>query len=70
MVFPWRANDAPTLNAGLSLLALCFSSSTGPVLLRNPIILVFFSLMEEWLDPLPQQPPPPSGLRHGLDDFL
>ena len=33
--FHWRANDGPTLNAGL--VALCFVRGSRPVLLRTPI---------------------------------
>ena len=37
MAFRWRADDGPTLNAGL--VALGFFRGSGPVLLRNPIFL-------------------------------
>ena len=40
MAFRWRADDCPTLNAGL--LALWFFRRSKPVLLRNPIYLWFF----------------------------
>ena len=40
--FPWRANDGPTLNAGL--VALRFFRRSGPVLLRNPIFLFWYLL--------------------------
>ena len=44
MAFRWRADDGPTLNAGL--VALCFSRGSGPVLLcPNPLS--------------PPPPPPP-----------
>ena len=39
MAFCWRADDGPTLNAGL--VAVIFRGS-GPVLLENPIFLWFF----------------------------
>ena len=39
MAFLWRADDGPTLNAGL--VALWFLRGPGPVLLRNPIFLWF-----------------------------
>ena len=40
MAFRWRANDCPSLNAGL----VCFENfrGSGPVLLRNSIFLWFF----------------------------
>ena len=37
MVFRWRADDDPTLNAGL--VVLLFFRGSGPVLLRNPLFL-------------------------------
>ena len=37
MVFCWRADDGPTLNAGL--VALWFFRGSGPVLLRSPIYI-------------------------------
>ena len=37
MAFCWRADDGPTLNAGL--VALWFYRGSGSVLLRNPIFL-------------------------------
>ena len=37
MLFSWRADDVPSLNAGL--VALLFFRESGPVLLRNPIFL-------------------------------
>ena len=40
MAFCWRANDGPTLNAGL--VALWIFRGSGSVLLRNPIFLWFF----------------------------
>ena len=40
MAFCWRADDDPTLNAGL--VALWFFRGSGPVLQRNPIFLWFF----------------------------
>ena len=51
MAFSWRADDRPTLNAGLVALR-CFRGS-GPVLLRNPIYLGIF----QW-GPGPPPPPP------------
>ena len=39
MAFRRRADDGPTLNAGL--VALCFLWGSGPVLLRNPIFCDF-----------------------------
>ena len=39
MVFGWRADDGPTLNAGF--VALWFFRGSGPVLLRNPIFCDF-----------------------------
>ena len=39
MTFCWRADDGPSLNAGL--LALRYFSGSGPVLLRNPIFCDF-----------------------------
>ena len=39
MAFRWRADDGPTLNAGL--VALWYFRGSGPVLLRNPIFLWF-----------------------------
>ena len=56
MAFRWRADDGPTLNAGL--VALWFFRGSGPVLLRNPIFLWFFR--GRLLPP----PPPPSGPAH------
>ena len=40
MAFRWRADDGPTLNAGL--VALWFFRGSGPVLQGNPIFLWFF----------------------------
>ena len=43
MAFRWRADDGPTLNAGL--VALCFFRGSGPLsclLLRNPIFFCVF----------------------------
>ena len=37
--FSWRADDGPTLNAGLT--ALWFFRGPGPILLRNPIFCDF-----------------------------
>ena len=42
MAFRWRADDGPTLNSGL--VALRFFRGSGPVLLRNPFFLRFFSV--------------------------
>ena len=39
MVFRWRADDDPTLNAGL--VALRFFRGSGPLLLENPIFCDF-----------------------------
>ena len=39
MVFRWRADGGPTVNAGL--VALWFYRASGPVLLRNPIFCNF-----------------------------
>ena len=39
MAFRWRADDILTLNVGE--VALCFFRGSGPVLLRNPIFLLF-----------------------------
>ena len=39
MAFCWRADDGPTLNVGL--VALRFSRGSGPVLFRNPKVLLF-----------------------------
>ena len=50
----WRADNGPTLNAGL--VALWFFRRSGPVLLRNPIFLWFFRGV--WT------PCPPSGSAH------
>ena len=40
MAFHWCADDGPTKNAGL--VASWFLRGSGPVLLRNPILLWFF----------------------------
>ena len=37
MAFRWRADDGPTLNAGLK--AFVILRGSGPGLLRNPIFL-------------------------------
>ena len=55
MAFRWRADDGPTLNAGL--VALLFFSGSGPVLLRNPIFCCDFSV-GVWT-PCPTPPHPP-----------
>ena len=55
MAFHWRADDRPTLNAGLA--ALCFISGSGPVLLINTIVCDF----QGGRDPLP-----PSGSAHAF----
>ena len=39
MAFRWRADDGPTLNAGL---VACDLRVSGPVLLRNPIFFCNF----------------------------
>ena len=54
MAFRWRADDGPTLNAGLMA---AFYRGSGPVLLENPIFLRFF---RGGPDPLP---PPPLWIR-------
>ena len=41
MAFRWRAEDGPTLNAGL-VTSSFFNDSSGPVLLIKPIFLRFF----------------------------
>ena len=51
--FRWRANDGPTINAGL--VALSFFRGSGSVLLRNPIFLWFFKGVRT---PCPPPPPP------------
>ena len=40
MAFRWRADDGPSLNAGL--VALRFCRGSAPVLQRNPIFFLFF----------------------------
>ena len=55
MAFRWRADDGPTLNAGL--VALRFFRGSAPVLLRNPIFLLLFRGSEPPV-------PPPSGSAH------
>ena len=40
MAFRWRADGGQTLNAGL--VALWYYRGSGPVLVRNPIFLLFF----------------------------
>ena len=52
MVLHWRADDGPSLNAGL--VALWFFRGPGQVLLRNPIFLWFFRGVR-----IPCTPPPP-----------
>ena len=42
MAFRWRADDGPTLNAGLVHVASWFFRGSGPELLRNAIFLRFF----------------------------
>ena len=42
MAFPWRADDGPTLNAGL--VSLWLFRGSEPVMPRNPIIYDFFFL--------------------------
>ena len=39
MAFRWQADDGPALNAGL--VALWFLRGSGPVLLRNPLFVIF-----------------------------
>ena len=46
MVFRWRVNEGPILNAGL--VALWFFRGPGPVLLRNPMFLRFFRMVVGW----------------------
>ena len=53
MVFRWRADDCPTLNAGL--VSLRFFRESRPVLLRNPI---FWWLFRGVWTPCPPHPPP------------
>ena len=43
MAFRWRADDGPTLNAGLVHVALLFFNGSGPVLLNKPYIFCNFS---------------------------
>ena len=38
MAYRWRADDGPTLIAGL---VVCDFTGSGPVLLRNPIFVIF-----------------------------
>ena len=40
MAFRWQADGGPTMNAGL--VNMWFYRGSGPVLLRNPYILVIF----------------------------
>ena len=49
MAFCWLADDGPTLNAGLVAVIL---PRSGPVLLENPIFLVFFRRGGGGPDPL------------------
>ena len=51
MVFRWRADDDPTLNAG-SVVFENFRGS-GPVLLRNSMFFCDFSSVGGGPDPLP-----------------
>ena len=60
MAFRWRADDDPTLNAGLVVFENFRGS--GPVLLRNSLCFCDFSGGGGGPDPLP---PPPSGSAHG-----
>ena len=57
IAFCWHADDGLTLNA--DLVALWFFRGSGPVLLRNPIFLSFFSGGPDPLSP----PPPPLWIR-------
>ena len=56
MAFCWRDDDGPTLNAGL-VVVLRFLRGSGPVLLENPIFVIF-----QWggggKGPDPLSPPP------------
>ena len=58
MTFLWRADDGPTLNAGL--VTFWFFRGSWPVLLKNPIFLWFFRGV--WT-PCPPPPPPPLWIR-------
>ena len=40
MAFHWRADDGPTLNAGLK--ALWFYRGSAPIIAKNPYIFVIF----------------------------
>ena len=59
MTFRWRADDGPTLNAGLVALYI-FRGSTS--IAKKPYFVIFQGGSPE---PLPR--PPPSGSAHGLD---
>ena len=59
-MFCWRADDGPTLNAGL--VALWFIRRSGSLLLRNPIIFVIFQGART---PCPHPP-----LAHGMMQIL
>ena len=64
MAFCWRANDGPTLNAGLVVLS--FLRGSRPVLQRNTI---FFKIFQGGGRPDPLSPPP-SGSAHVQSKFL
>ena len=59
MAFRWRADDGPTLNAGL--IAPGFVRGPGPVFLRNPIFCDFQGVCG------PDPCPTPSGSAHSQD---
>ena len=63
MAFRWRADDGPTLKAGLA--ALWFFRGSAPVLLRNPIFLWFFRGNGEG----GPDPCLPSGSAHGYGEL-
>ena len=50
MAFRWRADDGPTLNAGL--VALWFFRGSGPVLLKKPWFFVIFQGIQTPCPPL------------------
>ena len=59
MPFRWRADDDPTLNAGL--VALCFKGIRTSIA-KEPYIFVIFQGRG---GPDPVSTPPPSGSAHG-----
>ena len=66
MVFRWRADDGPKLNAGL--VALRIFRGSGPVFLRNPIFCDFSG--GGGPDPLPPPPLDPCMKLAHLNYFL